>query len=449
LSFVTEGGVNSQTGNEGKFSCKRGELVRFKLGQIDLGYSACGEQIFVHDLVSSASGFSWGKVAAIIQTFSVNEGSYLDLSSVKQADLNLAGISFSDTDSDLATALGTALTASSDAYVDVATEKIPTAAVTVAAAQTAANAALSDSISMSDELESVLEKLHASGSPKKIMLTGKLSSESLIEGYDDTCWESIKAEASVGMINGSYTFNVDKAVSFDDVDNINLEDLTCASPSIDECEASAANELPQPKVITGNNISMVFSHEGVIGQLPVTYRNALTINTSIGKDAVEFKGVFENKATRASDGGTYSGKSMTCRYEVTASEAVETGNEEEDEGAPGEDPVAVPVVGVFSGDLACSGSTSLSGEVTVTSGDTFQAAFIFGTDTPWEVEATDFVFDTQYDEWSVSRLVDAGAPFNGQAGLLVFPLKEQGVDKLEVNLAKDGSHCFGELVKQP
>lgn len=93
LRFETESGVKSATGNMGLFRCKRGENVSFSLAGFDIGTGACADKIFIIDLYSSIDDFYyWGRAAAVLQTFALNNSNFLDLSVINQAEVDLRNV---------------------------------------------------------------------------------------------------------------------------------------------------------------------------------------------------------------------------------------------------------------------------------------------------------------------------------------------------------------------
>jgi len=318
LKFKTASGVEFQTGDEGKFSCKRGELVSFSLGGLDLGYAACGEKIFVQDLLSKTANYTWDQAAAVIQTFSVNKTGYLDLSSVDQTQINLSGVSYhaTPTSLDLSAALTSAL--ASTAYDNVSANK-PSAPISVAAATTAANNYIAANVSLPTELASVVGQLNAGG-VWSINLEGELISETLIPGVDDTCWKNIKAKSEVTLLNGVYSFKINSAVSYDDVDDLE-DDQTCSDSSGFLCDT--ASRLPQPKIITSENIDMIYSIDYIEQNMDVTEQNVLSLKSSMANNKVSFSGIYENKVTVKSE-GALKGKSLICKYRISGNKAVQT-----------------------------------------------------------------------------------------------------------------------------
>lgn len=322
LKFKTSSGAQLETGAEGKFSCLRGELVSFSLGGLDLGYSACGEKIFVQDLISKTPNYSWNQAAAILQTFSINKTDYLDLSQIDHNQLNLTGISYNSTPAnlDLSAELTSAL--ASGAYNNVVALERPSAAITVLDAQTEANNSFTSHVSLSTQLSSVLAQLKDAGG-SAIDIDGELISESLIPGMEEeNCWKNIKAQASVTSANGVYSFNINNAVSFNNVADLEV-DSTCSTGNIyaDKCEP--ASRLPKPKIISGGNIDMIFSSDYAIDTVNVTEQNVLSIAAAIGSDKISFSGIYENKVTITSEGAS-KGKSLICKYKVSGKKVVQT-----------------------------------------------------------------------------------------------------------------------------
>lgn len=316
LKLKTASGEESQTGDLGKFSCKRGELVSFSLGGLDLGYAACGDKIFVQDLVSKTTHYSWDQAAAIIQTFSVNKTGYLDLSSVDQTQIDLSGVSYNATPAnlDLSAAF---TTAQATAYDNVLVADRPSAPVTVADATTAANNYISSNISLPTELSSVVGQLNTGGA-SSIHLDGTLISETLIAGVNDGCWKNIEAKSEVTLLNGVYSFKINSAVSYDNKADLEM-DPTCGNPEM--CET--AIRLPKPKIITSENIDMIFSSDYVEQSMDVTEQNVLSLKSSIATNKVNFSGIYESRVTVKSE-GPLKGQSFVCKYRISGSKTVQT-----------------------------------------------------------------------------------------------------------------------------
>lgn len=348
LKFSTENGVNSATGDLGKFSCNRGEKISFSLGGLDLGYAACGDKIFIQDLVSSATNYNWQQAAAVLQTFSINKGTYLDLSLIDQDEIDLSGLAYEavpanlDLSSHLTTALGSA------AYANIPTGEKPSSAISASDAEVAANASLASHISLSSQLDSVLSQLVSAGT-SAIELNGVLTSGTIVNG-EEYCWAKIKAKSSIVSSNGYYSFKVESAVSYDE-DGVLNQDGTCISQQEQdgECETSLTSELPSPKIITSERTDLISS--GLILNDPefggdIQSRSALSLNTGIGVNKVEYTGVLAGKMTAVS--GPFTGESISCQYSVSGSDVVSTDGDDEND-----TDVTIPVAGTFVGTLSC------------------------------------------------------------------------------------------------
>lgn len=406
LKFSTENGVNSATGDLGKFSCKRGEKISFSLGGLDLGYAACGDKIFVQDLVSSATNYNWQQAAAVLQTFSINKGTYLDLSLIDQNEIDLSGLSYEavpanlDLSSHLTTALGSA------AYANIPTAEKPSSAVSASDAAVAANASLASHISLSSQLDSVLSQLVSAGT-SAIELNGVLTSGTIVNG-EEYCWAKIKAKSSIVSSNGYYSFKVESAVSYDEDEVLN-QDGTCIlqQEQDGECETSLSSELPSPKIITSERTDLISS--GLILNDPefggdIQSRSALSLNTVIGDNKVEYTGVLAGKMTAVS--GPFTGQSVSCQYSVAGSDVVTTDVDENDPD------VTIPVAGTFVGTLSCYDQGNLTGTYdaqVVVSGThpSAQAAItISSSGTVWASSSLSFSEDIEKG-WRISSTTNA------------------------------------------
>lgn len=92
---VKVNGVASLTDAQGKFTCSEGQTTEFFLGELSLGYAACGKKIFVQDLSSPETGYAWSKAAALIQSFSIAGGGVLDMSVVDHSKLTTTSFNYS------------------------------------------------------------------------------------------------------------------------------------------------------------------------------------------------------------------------------------------------------------------------------------------------------------------------------------------------------------------
>lgn len=312
LKFSKEDGSEGLTGAAGKFSCSRGEKISFSVGGMNLGYAACGDMIFIHDLNSSAPNYSWKQAAAVIQSFATTSGGILDLTAANAANINLSSLAYQAVDTDFETDLGTAHTSANVSGTSV---------VNVTAAETAADSSLTSSIDLPSQLEFVLEQLVSNS--EVIKLKGKLVKQVMIED-EKWCWENVEATASITEAGGIYKFNVTKAMSWDN-DSVLATEGICASgeESAEECENHTGSELPKPKIITGANVDMVYSHEETDPDFgSVRNYNTISLKTSVGSGNVTVSGVFESKTVALS--GEFEGQELKCQYEVSDASEVET-----------------------------------------------------------------------------------------------------------------------------
>lgn len=311
LSIEAKSG-NGVTKAQGKFNCRVGETVSFKIAGLGLGEAVCGEKIFVDDLISPESGHSAEKVAAIIQSFAVSSSGELDLTTAVQAmPANaLQSVAFSGSDATFASALST--------KVDQIKVDVPALASVIVAKhpddmRTILDAALNAYSSVSDALKAILSQL-AHGpleyedipTQKFITLTGKLS----IPDPEDNCYDFVQARASISQatIGAPYKMVVHKMASFDALDAYDAQSNECTSDYW--CDTGI---LPAPKLITSSSINF-FS---TINQNNYSSVSVAVLNTNVSGEEVSITGTFKEDGTYSQDGIT---KSVSCKYTVTSEE---------------------------------------------------------------------------------------------------------------------------------
>ena len=93
---------NAVTGAEGKFTCKTGETVTFKLRDFEIGSSRCGKAIYLDEVAPPATV---DRIAAVLQSLSttIADSGLIDLSSIP-LEHSLAGIDLTD-DASLSTSI--------------------------------------------------------------------------------------------------------------------------------------------------------------------------------------------------------------------------------------------------------------------------------------------------------------------------------------------------------
>ncbi len=240
LEVVSTSNPAGKTRAQGKFNCKKGEEVEFKLKGLALGKASCGDQIFVQDLFSDVSGYTWENAAAVIQSFAVASGDDLDLDSVTIPDNHLSAIDLGTGFDD--NAVAAALNAPEVVYPQgVAKNPVP-----AATAATAANTYVANNISISDELQSI----YSSFSSVKKLYAKRLATGS------DYCWNGITVEAKITNSSGINKFEITGGIGFDDSDYVPGDTCTGTPESEGECEDFPVNFIPG-KIITTNSVSLM------------------------------------------------------------------------------------------------------------------------------------------------------------------------------------------------
>lgn len=437
LKFKNEAGEISQTGEEGKFSCKRGELIQFTLGGLDLGYASCGQKIYVHDLASEINGYGWEKAAAVIQSFSVTNAGVLDLSVVNQETLDLSGLAYTGSfDAELIN------THSANA------SSLPTsgtAPVSTSVAASEANNALVADLQLPSQLELVLSGLASLGE-KKITLQGTLVSGTTVEG-EEWCGTSIDARATVSTTVetnlrapfGVYTFSVDQAATYNGSAEASIDEDGVCLPENGDCEMASEDKLPKPKIITGLKTDMIFSRSYADSDIQgsISERNILSLDMKINNDEVNVSGVFNSVYEVTS--GPALGEKYSCRYSVSTGIAVDTG---EDEG-----PAQSPVNGLFQDMVQCyDGNSTPLAPVAANASVVVQG----GKVTSYEVSGDEnfatsfsgnisFVFDPEKNHYEATHTHEdfEVSAFPMSADTLLFDI---------MGLSGQGS-CYGTLLK--
>ena len=248
LAFSSPSNANGITGDQGKFSCKLGEVVNFSLKGFKLGQAACGETIFVHDLFApvGVSNHKWEQAAAVIQSFATGS-TVLDLSAVNATGTDLSSLNYNANNATFDTAVQTQVTTAAIAG---------TTHLTTANAQTAANQSLSDLTSISDDLKSDLDNLiqHESG---EFILKAELSSGTTDQGQElcDKYLDALmKVEKSTVNTKDIYTLKPLRAISYLALSEANA-DVTCVNQP-NNCFSVSGAMLPNKKIITGSNFAV-------------------------------------------------------------------------------------------------------------------------------------------------------------------------------------------------
>lgn len=311
LSFLGSSTAAGKTGNAGKFSCVRGEELTFKLKGFDLGKAACGDQIFVHDLSSETNGFTWGKAASIIQTFSKSSNvDQLDLSTVENdSTVVLSGLNYSTTfDSTL------------DSFVDYSRVSVTDSVIH-------ANNSLDNHVKLSTILQEALDDIVSNGS---VYLHATLKSE--VPADADWCSKNIKALATIFPINSPtmanpniYGMSFSKAIGYGTENEItHSSDFYSCAGNAQDCAIVPSKLLPGQKIISSNKIEMLGSATysepaDVIGNIEVYGRNVFGLNVIPADGDLEVQGslkTYSRIVNAPTDSMYKAGDNVTCTYDV-------------------------------------------------------------------------------------------------------------------------------------
>ena len=242
---------NTVTGDEGTFTCIEGETLTFKLRNLTLGIGACGEKIFLDDVVTNTVQAS--KVAAVL----------LSLSSVDPS-LGLIDLSLVPTNEDVAAEINLAL-AEPALLADI--DELKTAiggggfqatVADLAAARRHVDQQLQDNAPTGD-LATALEDLSNGAG---IDLRATLSSGSI-----ENCWRYIDATMDVvedASLAGVYrnTFNNSSIVAYDDTAYASCD---AQAETDEECERGSdiiedlSRVITSTKLAFGSSSSYAFS----------------------------------------------------------------------------------------------------------------------------------------------------------------------------------------------
>lgn len=315
LSYTGSVSGSGKTGDNGAFSCIRGEQVKFSLKGLDLGYAACGEKVFVADLTSHTSGYTWQKAAAVIQSFSNTSSSQLDLSAAGSSSLDLSSVTYTD--------------GSFDTTIANKVPSVPGAvAVSTATATTNANNDMAAIISLDSSLESILSGLAGTD----ITIKGTLSSGTTFPGYGEQCWPYVKAKGQITKATYGakdlYTFSISSPIGYAHESNTNGFD--CGSNN--SCVKIDPRVVPSGKVIYSNNLDLIYSNDSVdnyevvngngstetIGDVKAKASLTPVLSASGGQLAVT--GTYNTDIYIVNGAGSYAlanGKTINCKYAIT------------------------------------------------------------------------------------------------------------------------------------
>lgn len=315
LSYTGSVSGQGKTGDNGVFSCVRGEQLKFSLKGLDLGYAACGEKIFVADLVSHTSGYTWQKAAAVIQSFSTASGGALDLSAAGTSALDLSSVAYTDGAFDATIAGKVSAVAGA-------------AAVATTTAETNANNDMAASISLDPTLESILSSLEG----QDITIKGTLSSGTSFPVVGEQCWPQVKAKGRItkGTHGGKdlYTFKISSPIGY--ADESHTSGFTCGGNS--SCVVIDPRVVPNSKVIYSSNLDLIYRNDSVDGY---SVTNGLGQTETVGdvKASASLSPVLGVAGGQLALTGTYNtdvyivngvgqyamanGKTIRCKYAMT------------------------------------------------------------------------------------------------------------------------------------
>ena len=352
LEFVSASGSNGKTKALGKFKCKKGERVGFKIAGLELGEAICGEKIFVDDLISDDPNHSPEQVAAIIQSFAVAGTDELDLTTaVESMPANaLAGLVFEANDADFKTSL--------EDKVDDIKVAVPALATVIEAKDPAQmrsilDAAIAAYSDLSDAFKAALASAahdpalaYSSIPAEKVMsLTGKLSSND----PNDECYDFVQAKVSVSQeaTGKPFKFVVHKVASFDALDAYNP--LTNLCRDTNWCDQGT--EMPEPKLISSSSINFFSKMEMSDSSGSWSSETVAVLNGSVVNGELVVQGSFSEVGSYTdSDGesGTFA-----CKYTVTSADvAIPDEGPMSEDGSDAIDPADGD--GTYSGVLDCT-----------------------------------------------------------------------------------------------
>ncbi|WP_347359692.1 hypothetical protein [Bdellovibrio sp.] len=313
LTFATSSNSTGKTGAQGKFTCKRGEMVNFSLKGFKLGQAACGEKIFVQDLFSPVdvtAGYSWQKAASVIQSFSTGT-TELDLSSANSSTLDLTSLAYNDGSFD--TAVNGKVTGLGNS--DLSHKNI-------AAAETHADSSLVDHAKVDANFAAILDSviLEEGG---KVQLKASLVSGTKIGG-EEYCDEKVEALMNVSKnadpAKPIYTLSTDKAISYNSP-HVPSAHAECSTTHPELCFNVDSTMIPSPKIITGPKFdvaaaAVIENYRGETG-LKVSSYTTVSLLASQVADAVKVSGTFYNelKVLESTTEGAV-GTTIKCRFNI-------------------------------------------------------------------------------------------------------------------------------------
>lgn len=312
LPFKNSTGTSSLTGAAGKFSCKRGEMIKFNFNDLDLGFAPCDSKIFIQDLISGTDNKSlaWDQAAAVIQSFALTNSGELDLSSVDLTKIDTTSLTNSS-DFSNNTALSGILGSSTGAYPEGTT--LPTAK-TIAEATSHANNSLTEYNKLDRDFEEALTSM----ANEDFLLKGTLTS-----GDRKFCYNHLAAQAYVDDKGDGYSFNIVSAAGSSHSELFVVQkdkDIACLSHDDTKlCAPIPSHRLPRPKIITGLKTEMMFHNTTDImvenQTLDVLETNNLSLTAAVKAGVVTAKGSFIINQVVLSE-GDYKGHTNKCVYQM-------------------------------------------------------------------------------------------------------------------------------------
>ena len=232
---VTKTSGDGETGDNGLFSCKAGELVTFSVNDLDIGIANCGEKIYISDLASTGDTDA---AAALIQSLSKTVGGVLDLSDFNAAAFTLAAVPLT---------IGGIDTAISNMSADLT--PLGLTQVTLANAQ---KHVLANLPNQGNDL--VLSALSDTEYTLKLA-----ASSSNWEGY---CWEHVQVKVELESLDRgdaggkAYRFKVNEYLAWDGTATVPTYDPGTDCNGSDNGEFQCISD-PVSKIMSGRSVSGV------------------------------------------------------------------------------------------------------------------------------------------------------------------------------------------------
>ncbi len=349
LEVVADSALSSKTGTLGKFKCKKGEKVKFKLKGLELGEAVCGDKIFVDDLSSDEPSHSPEKVAAIIQSFAVPGSDELDLEAIEVPDLS--AITFNTVNEAALQTLQDTVDYGTLTKPTVLDPADTTAIRALLDTAIAAYSSLTEAMKLALDDASVLPSVSYADretQEKLIKITGKLTSRD----PNDYCYDFMQGRVSVTKEVGAtkpYKLEINRVAYFDALDAYNPSTNRCSNLGWCDDDTTDYVTLPAPRVIASNEISylMVSNNDDYSSE-----SKALITLDMVNGEAV-ISGSVSDKLTFTDDEDNE--VVTTCNYSLT-SEEVSIPSEGPASDPQNDEPDApIAAVGIWSGEITtCS-----------------------------------------------------------------------------------------------